>query len=94
MTEANYPEDRLYQKQTGSRRAYFLDGRMVRKGAQLEMYNGMGGWISGRFEGNAESNVPPTLLCSSVNPHDEMTAVMTVIRITADARVRWPKLRF
>jgi hypothetical protein len=85
-----YPSDRLALKQTGSRRSYFLDGRMVSKGMTLEVSDGLGGWLSGRFDGAPLSNKPPTLLCSRENSEVPGTHILDIFPLSGDARLRWP----
>jgi hypothetical protein len=85
-----YPTDRLAVKQVGSRRAYYLDGRMVSKGSTLLIADGVGDWISGRFEGAPLSDKPPTLLCARENPDVPGTQLLDIITIAGDAKLRWP----
>ena len=85
------PQGHLVLKQVGSRESFFLDGRMVRKGATLEISNGVGGWIKGRFEWSPLSTKPPTLLCAQISAHDPSTQILNVVEISGDAYLRWPQ---
>lgn len=79
----------LVLKQTGSSQAYYLNDKMVRKGAKLDVLGETGDWIPGRFEGQPLSNKPPTLLCNIVNPTDPETSIMRIFELNSQSVLRW-----
>ena len=79
----------LVLKQTGSTQAYYLNGKMVRKGARLQVLDNQGNWVSGRFEGQPLSNNPPTLLCQLPSPADPNTTIMSIINLDSNSTLRW-----
>ncbi len=82
---------RLVLKQMGTGDGYYLDGKMIRKGAQVEVQDPELGWLSGRFDGNPSSGVAPTLLCNLVNPEDDETSMMRIIDLGSQSILRWPE---
>jgi hypothetical protein len=80
----------LVLRKTGSRLAYFLDGRMVRKGDYLELADGVGGWIRGRFHWEPLKGESPTLLCPMLNPHDADSTLLNILTLGGDALLRRP----
>lgn len=82
---------RLVVKGVGDRAAYYLDGKKVRKGARLEVSDGLGGWISGRFEGTPLNGKPPTLAFTAPSDLDSLTFTLRLIALGNDSRLRWSK---
>ena len=82
---------RLIVKGGGDRAAYYLDGRKVRKGARLDVSDGVGGWISGRFEGTPLNGKLPTLAFTAPTDPDSLTFILRLITLGNDSLLRWPR---
>ena len=80
----------LELRKTGSQLAYFLDGRKVRKGDYLELADGLGGWIRGRFHWEPMKGQSPTLLCPMITPDAPESTVLNILTLDFDALLRRP----